>query len=905
VGVSQTVGRRRGGWGDTTGMVDLPTGVITMLFSDIEGSTLTLNRLGSLWGEALSVQRSVLRQVFASQGGVEMGTEGDSFFVVFTSARQAVLAAVEGQRLLQRHQWPEGVPIRVRMGIHTGEPQRHEDGYIGLDVHRAARIAGTAAGGQIVVSEATRPLVGNLGDAVAVRDLGWHRLKDLVEPEHVFDLVVPGLLSDFPPLRSIGKTANLPVAATPLIGRDGEVSELRSLIGDPQVRLVTLTGPGGTGKTRLAVGIAHALEHQFPAGIFFADVSAADRDATMWLAIANAVDAAGEAEELPHARVLRFLADREALLVLDNLEQIAEADQVVGTLLSKAPRLKVVATSRRPLHLVSEYEHPVPPLELPGGRLTGPADAARSGAVELFVRRSRMVRPSFEMTDANVGAVVELCRRLDGLPLAIELAAARTKLLSPQALLKRLDHTLGSGVAAPDRAERQRTLAATIAWSYDLLTPDEQRVFRRLGVFSSQCDLSAVEAVLETQGVDPLDTVAHLVDVSLVRIVDGSDGEPRISLLETIRAFARHELDVAGEFDEIRLRHARWCSTLAAEMERLVSGPRQMEALDRIADIEEEVRAALDWCLRPVQEVGPERAGYGFALVRSMTAYWYRFGYAAEGRGWLGRALEIAGGVESTDALNVLHGLGILQVQQGEVERAIESFERALAMARGLGERSLEARELNSLGIALRMAGQLDEARRRIARSAEVARELGEPARESTALTNLAVVLIDVAAPAEGLRAAREALAASSRLGDEWAAVTDEFNLSLALLFAEGPEAAFASLSGLTPRVMALSDAELTVEVVEMFAAIVAGLGNARLAARLLAASDSHRATAGMPRSKPDQGLLERAFDTRAARQSDEWSAGYAEGVGLDIHAALTQALSARSPTEMVTRSAD
>jgi tetratricopeptide (TPR) repeat protein len=515
------------------------------------------------------------------------------------------------------------------------------------------------------------------------------------------------------------------------------------------------------------------------------------------------------------------------------------------------------------------------------------------------------VRPSFTMTEANVAAVVELCRQLDGLPLAIELAAARSKLLSPQALLSRLDSTLGSGVVAADRAERQRTLASTIAWSYDLLTPAEQEVFRKLGVFASQCDLAAVEAVLDISGVDPLDAVTHLVDVSLVRIVDGADGEPRVSLLETIAAFARRELEKTGQDHETRLAHARWCRELAEEMVDQVTGPKQVEALDRIAGIEEEIRQALDWCLRPAGEVGDERLQYGLALTRSMGTYWYRFGYAAEGRGWLSRALKMVGEVDSTETMNLLHGLGILQVQQGDLGPAITGLQRALEMARRLGDRSREARELNSLGIALRMQGELDDARQHIELSASIARERGEEMRLSTALSNLPMIFMDAEQWPEALQAARDAVAVSSRLDDDWGFVTDEFNLSMALLYVEGPTAALTHLARLTPRAVALADAELNVSVVEMFAAIHAELGDARMAGRLLAASDKSRKTLGMPRAAPDARLLERAFDSTGVRSTHEWTAGYEEGRTLDTDAAIAQALAASKSTEMVAESAE
>jgi predicted ATPase len=878
-------------------MVDLPSGVITMLFSDIEGSTLTLSRLGSRWGEALSAQRAILRSVFAAHEGIEMGTEGDSFFVVFTSALQAVLAAVEGQRRLQRHEWPDSVPIRVRMGLHTGEPQRHEDGYIGLDLHRAARIAGTSGGGQIVVSEATRLLAGALGEQVRVRDLGWHRLKDLSEPEHLFDLVVDGLASDFPPLRSIGTSANLPAATTPLVGREDEVGELRARIADAQVRLLTLTGPGGTGKTRLAVGVARTLEHAFPGGVFFSDLSTATRDVTMWLGIADALNAFGTTDELPRDRVLRHLADRSALLILDNLEQIADADRVVGELLSAAPGVKVVATSRRPLHLVSEFEHPVPPLDLPARAVADPDAAARCGAVELFVRRAKMVRPSFELTDANVAAVVELCRRLDGLPLAIELAAARSKLLSPQALLSRLDHTLGSGVVATDRAERQRTLAATIAWSYELLSAAEQDVFRRLGVFATQCDLAAVEAVLDVHGADPLDAVAHLVDVSLVRIVEGPDGEPRISMLETIRAFARHELEVSGQGDETRLRHARWCSSLATEMCELMTGSRQMEALDRLSGVEDDIRGALDWCLRPATEVGGERTALGLELVRAMTGYWYHLGYAAEGRGWLGRALGVVGTTDSAETVDTLHGLALLQLQQGDVDPAADGFRQALEMTRRLGDKARQARELNSLGVSLRADGDIAGARALLEASVRLAREIGNRTRESTAVSNLVMLLVDAQEWSAALEASGEAVALSRTLDDEWGLVADEFNSTLPRLHVEGADAAYAYLVELTPRALVLDDAELIVEVVEMFAIIVFELGHRATAARLMAAADRYRSTARIPRTIADEALIDRSM--QGARSSRKWDRAYQEGRSLDVEQAVAQALAVGARSEV------
>ncbi|HEV8055744.1 MAG TPA: adenylate/guanylate cyclase domain-containing protein [Nocardioidaceae bacterium] len=875
----------------------LPTGTLTLLFSDIEGSTLMVHRLGNRWGEALSTQRSILRSVFEAHEGHEMGTEGDSFFVVFDSAGQALLAALEGQRRLQTHPWPDDAPLRVRMGLHTGEPKRHEDGYIGLDVHRAARIAATAHGGQTVLSNATRMLLADPGEEVEVRDLGWHRLKDLDEPEHLYDAVVPGLVSDFPALRSLGTPANLPGAATGLVGRQRELAELSAALDQPGTRLLTLTGPGGTGKTRLAVAVAGGVEARFPAGVYFVPAHTADRAALLWVAIADALGAGGEAEQLPRDRVRRLLGHRRALLVLDNLEQIPDADAVVSQLLTDAPQVSVLATSRRPLHLVGEREHPVPPLPLPDRGSADRAAAERAGAVELFVRQAQMVRPGFRLTDDNVGDVAELCRRLDGLPLAIELAAARSRLLGPRALLSRIDARLGTGVTATDRPQRQRTLGDTIAWSYDLLDEAQQAVFRRLGVFAAGSDLAAVESVASSGAVDPLDVVAQLVDASLVQVSEGPDGEPRISMLETIRSFARERLDASGECDEVRLRHARWCVSVAASMDELLHGPSQMAALDRLDVAADDIRAALDWSLRPVADVGEEITECGYTLLMRMSTYWYRFGYVAEGRGWHERAVAVADRGDSCGILHALHGMGILMLQQNDFGPATEALERSLAMARRLGDRDLEARELNSLAIARRSAGDLVGSRALLEASAALAREINNAHRVSTALSNLAMTLCDVGDYAGAVRSGREAIAASTALGDPWAVAIDETNLALALLRAEGPERAYDALSGVAARAIALADADLSISIVELFAMVLAELGSAELAARLMGTADAQRTRSGLPRPAPDQVILDRSLDVaKAALPAEDWARAYGAGAAVSIDQAVAEGLALRVP---------
>ncbi len=687
-------------------MPELPTGTVTFLFTDIEGSTQLLQQLGPRYAEVLADHRAILRAAFARCEGTEVDTQGDAFFVVFVRAADALSCAADIQRELAEHSWPDGSQIRVRMGLHTGEPIAQGGGYVGLDVHRAARICSAGHGGQILLSQATLDLAeASLPTGTSTRDLGEHFLKDLQRPEHIYQLVAPGLPTDFPALKTLDRRRhNLPVQATPMLGRQRELAEATEHLRKG-VRALTLTGPGGIGKTRLSVQIAAELADEYGDGAYFVSLGPISDPSLVMATLAQALGLRESSGRSPLDIVQAYLSDRNALLVLDNFEQIVDAASDVAALLAACARVQVLVTSREALHIRGEQELPVPPLATPAERATGAnrervrlAELVQYPSVTLFIERARAVKPEFGLTFANATAIAEICRRLDGLPLAIELAAARVKLLSPQAILPRLSNRLALLTGgARDLPSRQQTLRSTIDWSYDLLSPAEQQMFRGLAVFAGGCTLEAAEAVYGAgdSSLDILNGLGSLVDKSLLRRQDDDLGEPRFAMLETIRECGLEHLESSGEAEQARKTHAGYFLQLVQAAEPHLTGQQQQEWLARLEREHDNLRAALAWA----QETGEVASGLTFSAA--VWRFWYTHGYICEGRNWLEQFLDQTAADDQVKAevrARALGGAATLASTQNDLASATKLAEESLALSRDLSDDKGIASALTILG---------------------------------------------------------------------------------------------------------------------------------------------------------------------------------------------------------------
>ena len=676
----------------------LPSGTLTFLFTDIEGSTKLLNALGTdRFHQVLAVHAKTLRAAFAD-GGTEVRTEGDSLFVVFHSAAKAVRATAAAQRAIAAAPFPHDAVVRVRMGMHSGlgTPASKEAGadYVGIDVHRAARIANIAHGGQVLISGATATLAGqDLGDGISLRDLGEHRLKDLAQPERIYQLVVEGLPNDFPPVRSLDRTPNnLPTQLTTFVGRGTEIRNgMRLLDG---TRLLTLTGPGGTGKTRLSLQLAAEAAPGFSDGAFWVPLAPISDPDLVPSTIAHALGVHVGGKEVPMERVIEHVRGKRMLLVLDNFEQVLPAAPSVSALLATGPDLKVIASSRAPLRISGEQEFPVPPLDLPDPHGAGSLDVlAQSDAVRLFVERARAVKPDFMVTPENAAAVAEICNRLDGLPLAIELAAARVKLLAPQAMLPRLKKGLDLlASSSPDRDDRQRTLRGAIAWSYDLLDDGLQRMFARGSVFVGGAMLEEIELICGPAaeiGGDVLDRTSELLDNSLIRQLEAA-GEPRFRMLVTIRDFATERLAASGEESAIRDRHLDAYLGLAERAAPELQGNEQRRWLDQLELEHDNLRAALE------HAISTKKVDAASRLVFALWRFWQVRGYLREGLSWCERVLALPD-PDPRSRMRTLEAAGGLAYWIADMKTTERYYGEAYDIAGSLGAEAERAKSAYNL----------------------------------------------------------------------------------------------------------------------------------------------------------------------------------------------------------------
>jgi predicted ATPase/class 3 adenylate cyclase len=874
-------------------MPELPTGTVTFFFSDIEGSTRLLQSCGARWPELLARHQVIVRECLRRHDGVEVGTEGDSFFAAFPSAHHAIEAAIEIQRGLLAEDWPDGESVRVRIGLHTGEATLTGEGYVGLDVHRAARIMNAGHGGQTLVSSGAMELArGSLADEIRFVDLGEHQLRDLPAPEHLYMAVADGLPAEFPPLRGVTvNPSNLPIQLTSFVGRDDETRAILAQLAEH--RIVTLTGPGGTGKTRLSLHVATVASKDFPGGVYFVPLAEIREVELVLPTIGQALGLVDPGRQ-PLERIPPLIAGRRCLLVLDNLEQVVEAGSDVAELVQRATDLSVLVTTRIALRIYGEIEFPVPPLPMPNPRDI-PLDSSveRYPAVALFAERARAVRPDFAITADNAAAVAEICWRLDGLPLAIELAAARTRLLSPQAMLERFDDRLDlGGGTARDRPERQQTLRGAIAWSYDLLDQEDCRFFACFSVFHGGADLDAIERVAMA-GRDPLEQIASLLDKSLLRQDEGDDGSARFRMLETIREYASERLGEREDAEIVRRAAATYYLQLAERLAPSVLSP-QSQAVRTMEREHDNIRAGIAWSIEHDVEMA----------LRWLPACW-RFWQV---RGYLPEAVERSRAVLALDGIDehpellaaAEEATGGIYYWQGAMPTAQAHYKAALDLQRRIGDDAAVANALFNLSSSVAIDFDdpfkpvAPEGQAAIDEALEIYRRLGDRAGEGNILWAAMNVRIFAREHDEVRRLGSEALAIFDEVGNGFMTAWAHYMLGANENIAREPRAALPHFRPALQYFLEADDLSGFALVFDGLAASAHLLGDKALAMRLAGAARAVQTEAGSQLGRLNRAWNE--FDPEQMLDEPELAAAWDEGTRMSVADAAALGLAWTDP---------
>lgn len=908
-----------------------PSGTITFLFTDIEGSTRLWEEHPEAMRGALAAHDALLRKEVERHGGHLFKTVGDSVYAAFADPRQALAAARAAQERLLATDWPVPARLRVRMAVHTGSAESQNGDYIGPTLNRIARILSAGHGGQILLSEATRTLVeGSLPPEASLRDHGQHRLKDLAQPERLFQLVVPGLVDVFPPLRTLDAFPNnLPRQLTSFIGRDREMEDVKRLIRSSA--LLTLTGLGGSGKTRLALQVAADLVEAFPDGVWLVGLEALADPALIPPAIAGTL---GVREEIGRSildTLVDYLRPRSVLLLLDNCEHVVEAcARVADTLLRACPNLRILATSQERLGVSGEVAYPVQPLAMPDpAQPATPEQLMHYAAAQLFVERARLGQPRFALTDDNAAAVAQVVHRLDGIPLALELAAARVKVLSVDQIAARLEDRfrLLTGGGRMEVA-RHQTLRAVLDWSYSLLMEEERKILRLLSVFAGGFTLEAAEAICAQRpaDVDVLDLLSRLVEKSLV-VFDDAGPEPRYRLLETVRLYGAELLRAEGEEAAARGRHRDWYLQLAEQAEPALSGPEQKVWLDRLEAEHDNFRATLAWSRSEADGVEA-----GLRLAGALAPFWDIRGYWREGREWQEAMLAKAGEVDSPARVKVLNAAANFALFQGDHEQSVQFGEASLALSRKLGDRQGTAtcltilgfeacrienytrareygneslqlnRELGDsvgaagalavLGLVERGEGNAERAMQLLEESLRQLRAMGDQVRTSVVLLNLGLVHRDRGDYGRAQRMFEEALGLFQTLGDRWGTAFAQSNLGIvAWNMGEFAQAAELFRQSLVLR-KALGEKRGISTSITGLGVVAIRQGQARRAAVLLGAAEALREAVKVP----PPPFIRDSYDSlvaslKEALPGEVFQSAWAEGRGMDLERAIEFAM--------------